>query len=88
MAMNPATPAGDCPCATLRAPLCFSGWADYDAFFDLIRARGYFSPIEPLAPGYGIGILEHWYRCDRCKRAWRLVEPDDAFAGRWERMPG
>jgi hypothetical protein len=75
-----------CVCDTIRTEASFAGWDDYHEFREALRADPAFVQMPVLSPETTVGLLEEWYRCTRCDRTWRLIEPDPPFAGLWRKV--
>ncbi|MCQ8895785.1 hypothetical protein NQT62_04925 [Limnobacter humi] len=75
-----------CDCEKLRECKSFDGWKDFDSFVELLNKAGVVSTTPVITPYFNVGLSENWYRCEKCQRVWRLVEPDPPFSGLWERV--
>ncbi|MYN20055.1 hypothetical protein GTP81_25265 [Rugamonas sp. FT107W] len=75
-----------CDCGMVRHKNDFSGWSDFDKFEAKLKGDVAWENIPVKVPYSNVGISERWYRCLRCSRVWRLVEPDPPFSGLWKEV--
>ncbi|NVD69488.1 hypothetical protein HUX88_02805 [Duganella sp. BJB1802] len=88
--INPYVPKGGnllCNCRGIRSQKIFSGWSDFDAFEAKLNNDVVWVGIPVETPYSNVGISEKWYKCLKCQKVWRLVEPDPPFAGLWDEVP-
>lgn len=71
-----------CACAKWEAIEEFTSPHEYDEFVKWIEGHVTSGKVKEVAVGkrYG-GFKERWFRCDGCKKVWRLVEHDFPFKG-------
>lgn len=76
----------NCFCIEKRVTVNFKSLQEYYEFEISLKNDKNFNKIPVDSSYSNVGLIESWFECNKCKKKWRLVEPDPPFKGVWEEI--
>jgi len=73
-----------CECSKVKEQRDYNGLKDFYFYKNYVNESKLFQSIPVRKSAYGGGLEEKWYECLKCKKIYRLIEPDSPFGGTWE----
>jgi len=64
----------------------FASLDDYRSHVTQVESDEAFIEVNVDSPMTNVGLVERWFKCQKCTSVWRLVEPDPPFSGVWKKV--
>ena len=70
-----------CICNSYRENKSFDSYDDFNNFNNSITEINHFVEVSVENYYSNVGLEERWFKCTKCNKIWRLIEPDPPFKG-------